>query len=178
MIAADDDRRLQRSGAHHFVEREPGAIALAEADPAYARRKSLECNTLARHVEPAVERCILGEELLHLAVGLVDVLGVAGERHPAKRPLTSAEERPNIGRDETGKVECVGDAFFPRHLPDVVAVVDCGNAHAQEAQHGIDVFHDRGSRGGFETFGIGFLRLAPPWKRPPRRQVAVHEIVC
>src|SRR5210317_907319 len=47
MVAADDDRCLQFAVANHFIERETEAVALAETDPADARRKSLELNLLA-----------------------------------------------------------------------------------------------------------------------------------
>ena len=52
---------------HHLVEGEAEAVALAEADPADARGQALEGDPLARHVEPAVEVRIVGDQLLHLA---------------------------------------------------------------------------------------------------------------
>ena len=55
MIAADDDRGFELAVAHHLVEGETEAVALAEADPADARRQALEVDALARHVEPVVQ---------------------------------------------------------------------------------------------------------------------------
>ena len=72
--------------AHHLVEGQAGAVALAQAEPADARRQALERDALARHVEPAVQVRVVGEQLLHLGVGLADVFRVAGQRHPAERP--------------------------------------------------------------------------------------------
>src|SRR3546814_13905817 len=63
-------------------EAEPGAVA--EPDPADARGQPLELDLLARHVEPAVEMRIVGQQLLHLGVGAIDVLGVARQRRPAE----------------------------------------------------------------------------------------------
>ena len=77
MVAADDDRRRDFAVPDHLVEGEAEAVALAEADPADARRKPLEGDPLARHVEPAVEVRIVGDQLLHPLVGAVDVLGIA-----------------------------------------------------------------------------------------------------
>ena len=69
--------------AHHLVEGEAEAVALAEADPADARRQALEGDPLARHVEPAVEVRIVGDQLLHPLVGAVDVLGIAATARPS-----------------------------------------------------------------------------------------------
>ena len=53
-----------------------------------------------------------------------DVGGVAGQRHPAERPLALAEERPDVGGDEAGIVEGALVAAVPRLAADVVAVVE------------------------------------------------------
>ncbi len=76
------------------------------------------------HVEPAVQVRVLRKELLHLRVGLPDVVRVARQRDPAERPLAAAEERPDVGRHEAREGERVLDAFVERDLADVVAVVD------------------------------------------------------
>ena len=111
MVAADDDRRRDFAVPHHLVEGEPEAVALAEADPADARRKSLEGDPLTRHVEPAVEVRIVGDQLLHPLVGAVDVLGVAAKRGPAERTDAAAEQRADVGGNEPGEVERVRDAL-------------------------------------------------------------------
>jgi hypothetical protein len=85
-------------------------------------------------------RCIvLGEQLLHLGVGLADVLRVARQRHPAERPLAAAEQRPHVGGHEAGEVEGVLHAGVEGHLADVVAVVDRRDAHGLEVEHGLHV---------------------------------------
>ena len=82
-------------------------MPLAQADPADARRQALEGDALAGHVEPAVQVRVVREQLLHLRVGLADVLRVARQRDPAERPLAAAEQRPDVGRHEAGEVERV-----------------------------------------------------------------------
>ena len=124
MVAADDDRGADFAVADHLVEGEAEAVALAEADPADARRQALEGDPLARHVEPAVEVRIVGDQLLHALVGAVDVLGIARQRDPAERADAAAEQRPDIGGDEAGEVERVGDAHVLGFLADVVAIVE------------------------------------------------------
>src|SRR3546814_18708884 len=66
IIAADHDRRLQLAAAYHFVERQAEAMAVAEADPADARRQALKGDALAGHVEPAVQVRVVGNQLLDL----------------------------------------------------------------------------------------------------------------
>jgi hypothetical protein len=52
MAAADDDRRLQLAAGHHLVEGEADAVAVAEAEPADARRQALEPDMSTRLIEP------------------------------------------------------------------------------------------------------------------------------
>ncbi|EEF93719.1 hypothetical protein CATMIT_01647, partial [Catenibacterium mitsuokai DSM 15897] len=85
MIAADHHRRLELAVAHHLVERQAELVAQAQADPADARRQALEADALLGHVQPAVQMRIVGDDLLDLGVGLVDVFRIAAERDPAER---------------------------------------------------------------------------------------------
>src|SRR3546814_13746492 len=57
-------------------------------------RQALEADALARHVEPVVQVRVVGDQLLHLGIGPVDVLGVPRQRRPAERPDAAAEQRP------------------------------------------------------------------------------------
>ena len=82
MVAADDDRRRDFAVPDHLVEGEAEAVALAEADPADPRGQALEGDPLARHVEPAVEVRIVGDQFLHLGVGL----GRCPRDRPTARP--------------------------------------------------------------------------------------------
>ena len=91
MVAADDDRRRYFAAPHHLVEGEAETVALAETDPADARRQSLEGDALARHVEPAMEVRVVWDQLLHALVGAVNVLGIAAQRSPAERADPAAE---------------------------------------------------------------------------------------
>src|SRR5699024_700100 len=73
VIAADHDRRLQLTVAHHFVEGQTQLVTLAQADPADARRQALEADAFLGHVQPAVQVRVVGNQFLDLPVGLVDV---------------------------------------------------------------------------------------------------------
>src|SRR3546814_15808320 len=88
------------------------------------------------HVEPVVELRIVGDQFLHLGVGPVDVLRVAREGGPAEGADAAAEEGADVGRHETREVEGLGDAFIQRHLADVVAVVEGGDARSEERRVG------------------------------------------
>ena len=162
---------------HHLVEGEAEAVALAEADPADARRQALEGDALARHVEPAVEVRIVGDQLLHPLVGLVDVLGIARQRGPAERADAAAEERADVGGDEAGEVEGVGDAVVKGFLADVVAIVEGRNAHGLEGEHGLDVA-GHGVAGGFgDGSGIALAHLLPFGDAPAGRAIAVGGVM-
>src|ERR1700678_4010435 len=139
MIATDDDGRFQLTRFHHFIKRQTCQMPLSQAEPADARRKTLERDTLASHFKPAMDTAIFRKELLHLFVGLVNVVGVSRKSHPAKWALAFTEQRPDIGRYESGKIERVLHSLLKRHLPDIVAVVDRRHAHLMEIQHGPDV---------------------------------------
>ena len=78
-------------------------MAVAQPDPADARRQALELDALPGHVEPVVQMRVVRHQLLHLGVGAVDVLGIARQRGPAERPDAAAEQRPDIGRHEARK---------------------------------------------------------------------------
>ena len=101
-------------------------MAIAEADPADARRHALERDALARHVEPVMQVRVAGRELLHLGVGLVNILRIAGQRCPAERADAAAEQRADIGRHEPREGEGVLQPLVLGDLADVVAVIEDG----------------------------------------------------
>ena len=125
--------------AHHLVEHEAGAVPVAEADPADAGGQALEGDALARHVEPAVQVGVVGEQLLHRGVGGVDVLRVARQRAPAEGADAPAEQRADIGGDEAGEGEGVLQPLVLRDLADVVAVVERRHAGVPEIDHRRDM---------------------------------------
>ena len=53
-------------------------MALAKTEPADARGQSLERDALAGKIQPAGKRAVTGKELAHLAIGLRDVVRIAG----------------------------------------------------------------------------------------------------
>src|SRR5699024_8137128 len=79
------------------VEEHPGAVALAVAEPADAGGQALELDVLAGGVEPAMEVLVVREQLLQGPVGDCDVLGGAGQRHPAEGAEALAEQGTGVG---------------------------------------------------------------------------------
>ena len=108
-----------------------------------------------------MQRRVVRQQLLHLGVGAIDVFRIARQRRPAERTDAAAEQRPDIGRHEARKIEGVLDAFFKRHLADVVAVVDDRNAHAVEIEHRADMLGHRGAGGGVDALRIGLAARLP-----------------
>src|SRR3984957_12002034 len=101
MVAADHDGRGKLAALDHLVEGQSQAMTLSQTDPADARRQSLEMNLRTRHIEPVMQMRVVRDQLFDFCVGLVDVLGVPGERNPAERPDSAAEQRPDVFRKET-----------------------------------------------------------------------------
>ena len=161
MIAADDDRRLQFAALNHLVERKPQAMAIAKSHPTDARRQPLEMDLCPRQIEPIVQVRIVGNKLLDLRVGGKNVLGVAGQSGPTERADAAAEQRTDIGGHEAGEVERVAHPFFERHLADVVAVVDGGDAGVAIRQHRAHVLRHRFFRGARNLLRDRW-RAAPP----------------
>src|SRR5580698_9689536 len=114
-------------------------MTLAETDPADACGEPLELDPRARHVEPVMQVRVVGDQLSHLRIGLVDVLRVAGERGPAKGSYAAAEQRADILGHESRYVEGPGDPFILGDLPQVVAVIEYRHALRLEAQQLLDV---------------------------------------
>ena len=102
-----DDRVRSTIGADisprrdEIVERDAELRALALAQPADARRQPLKCDPLARQRDPAAQMLVVRKQLEHQVVGARDVLRIAGQRHPAKRSLPLAEERPDVLGNES-----------------------------------------------------------------------------
>ena len=179
MVAPDHDRCLELAAAHHGVEGQAGQVPLAQADPADACRQALEADALARHVQPAVQVRVVGEQLLHFGIGLANVLGVAAERDPAERPHTTAEQRTHIGGHKAGVVKSVGHPKIFRHLAQVVAIVHRGDAHGVKVEHGTDM-GDAGFACGLRQLGVlrrVFARSQPACHAPAGWQVAVDDVV-
>ena len=142
MVAADDDGPGEFSGRYHLVEHQAGAVAVAEADPANAGGQALEGDPLARHVQPAVQAGVVGEQRLHRRIGLADIVRIAGQGGPAERADAAAEEGTDIGGDEAGEVEGLLHTGIEGDLADVVAIVGDGDAHGLEIQHGLNMVND------------------------------------
>src|SRR5258708_13363987 len=104
-------------------------MPLAEAEPADARRQSLELDLLRRQVEPSLEILVLREQSAHLGIGARDVLGITGQRHPAERAFADAEERTHISGHEARIGEAVLQTAVLRFLPDVFPLLDARDAH-------------------------------------------------
>ena len=141
MVPPNHDGAFEFAFADHLIECQACAVALAQANPADACRQALEADALLGHVQPAVQVLVFRKQLLHLGVGLQDVLGVTTEGHPAEGAHASAKQRPNVGGHKAGIVESVGKAEIFGHLAQVVAIVHGGNAHVVEVQHGAHMGH-------------------------------------
>ena len=123
-------------------------------------------------------RCALsGSNSFTLRIGLVDVLGIARQSHPPERANAPAKERPDIGRNEAGKIEGVGDAFILRHLADIVAVIDGRHAALLEFQHRVNVMAIDCFRRPLDRLRIALPHARPLIERPAFGKIAVDRVV-
>src|SRR5215471_13630219 len=143
MVAANHDRRLDLSFLYQLVHGQSELRAFAVAEPADARWQALVLDALARQVNPSGQDAILWKELQNQVVGRGDIGGIAGERHPAKRPSAFAKQRPNVSGNKTGKVVGIFDAALKGEGANIVAIVEGYAAHLLQTQHAFHVAGDR-----------------------------------
>jgi hypothetical protein len=124
VVAADHDRADSSPEATISLNLSPARWrSLYPSQQMRAGRPS-KCTFSAALVDPAVQGCVLGEELEDRPVGLGDVFGVAGEGGPAERSRALSEERADVGRHESGELERPVVAAQLRLGADRVAVVE------------------------------------------------------
>ena len=110
-------------------------------------------------------------------IGFVDILGVSGQRRPAERPDTATKQRPDIGGHKSGKIKGVCQAFFQRHLADIIAVIQRRNPGFPEVNHRCYLNFHAGARSFFDVFWRVFASFAPLCHAPPLRQIAIGWVV-
>ncbi|MNT93059.1 hypothetical protein D3C72_2344460 [compost metagenome] len=76
MVAADDDRSAELAVLDHFVESKTKTMAITKANPADTRRQALEGDALGGHIKPIVQVLVVGQQFLHLGIGLADVFRI------------------------------------------------------------------------------------------------------
>ena len=139
MVTTDDYRSLQLTAANHGIERQPKPVALAEPDPANTSRQALKLNSLTGRVQPVMQVFVVRNHLLNLSVRLVNIFRVTRQSHPAERTYTTAEQGPDVGGNESRKVEGVLYACVKGHLSNVVAVIEGRYALLLKLKHRLDV---------------------------------------
>ena len=177
MITPDHDRGFQLARLDHLVEHQARAVPIPQPDPADAGGQALKRDALGSHVQPAVQVIIVGEQLFHRGIGFEDILGVARQRHPAKRPDAFAEQGPDIGGHKAGKGKGGFQPFFLRDLPDVVAIIQRRHARVPEIHHRRHMGAHRGAGGLLHRLWVSFLFGAPVGHAPPLRQIAVQRVM-
>src|ERR1022692_1787684 len=101
MVAAEHDRRADLAAGDHVVEPQAGLVPLAVAEPADPGGQALEAHLPPGQLDPPGQRRVLREKVEDGPVGGRDIGWVAGQRGPPERALALAEQRPDVGRDES-----------------------------------------------------------------------------
>src|SRR5580693_8840439 len=155
MIAAYYDWCFDLALLHQIVHGKAKLRALSVPKPADACRQSLELDAPASEVNPAAQDAIVREEFENKIICDVNVGGFARERDPAERTASCAEQRTNIGRNESREIVGVLHTALEREGADVVSVVECDRSHLLQTQHAFDV-----ARHGVERLLCIGLRIA------------------
>ena len=130
-----------------------------------------------RHFEPTLKEHVVGEQRLQLRVDGRNVGRVSGQCGPPERPHPSAEERPDIGRDEARVCEGVTQASSKGLTSQVVAIIENVAPHPDELDHGADVRDDRFGRESEVLGGIALTERRRLLERHFRRDVAGERVV-
>ena len=139
VIAADHDRSFDCTLLDQIVNRQAEFRALTVSEPADARGQSLKLDALASEFDPSAQAAILGEEFENKIVRDCDVRSFAGKRCPTKRSATFAEQRTDVGGNESRKIIRILYAPLVGKGTDIVAVIKRDRSHFLQAQHAFDV---------------------------------------
>ncbi len=146
MIAANHNRCGHFALGNEFVEFQSGQMPFAITQPADARGQTLKRHALLGHANPAFQRFIFGEQFQNRFVGAEQILFIATQRHPAKRPFAFAEQRADKRRHEARIVERILYARIEGALPQIVAVIKHDRAALLKVQHCLHVPRHRRAR--------------------------------
>ncbi len=177
MVAADDDRCFQLAAAHHLVEGESKPVAVAEPDPAYARRQTLKRDAVAGHVEPVMQMRVAGRSVPSPWRQSCKCLPDRPIAPPSGMARCPGRTEDGYRRDEAGEGEGVFQSFVLGDLAYVVAIVERRNTSFPEGDHGFDMFAHRSTRGFLDGFRVRFALLAPFGQSPAFWQIAVDRIM-
>ncbi|ABA50058.1 hypothetical protein BURPS1710b_2184 [Burkholderia pseudomallei 1710b] len=177
VIARERDRPGKHAFAHERIDRERESRALAVAEPGDTRRQSLEGHAFACAPDPVRHDPVLGEVFEQVVVDDADVVGVVRQGDPAKRADRAAKQRAQERLGEHRDLERAGHAAVLRMCADQIAVVEHDRATILEAEHRLDVAHDRRAACLHQLRPVGVAHRARFLERVARRHVAVDKIV-
>src|SRR5215218_3517427 len=148
VVPPDDDGGRYGPVCDELVEAEAGPVPLASSEPADARGEALEVDLLPCFGDPTPQTLIIGEQIDNGVVGRRYVRLLARERGPPEGPLALAEERPDVGPNESRIAVCAIEASELRLPAQRVAVVEDLGAPFLEADHRGAVAGHRSARFG------------------------------
>src|ERR1700678_1790591 len=140
MVAANHDGSFQFAARHQITQREAEFVALSVAQPADARRQSLESHTLLRQMNPARENFVVRKHVEDELVRAINIRSLAGKRSPAEGPASCAEKRADVSGNEPGKIVSVLYALLESEGQNVIPVIERDRPQLLQGQHSFHVF--------------------------------------
>src|SRR5215218_3033194 len=177
VVPPDDDGGRYGPVCDELVEAEAGPVPLASSEPADARGEALEVDLLPCFGDPTPQTLIIGEQIDNGVVGRRYVRLLARERGPPEGPLALAEERPDVGPNESRIAVCAIEASELRLPAQRVAVVEDLGAPFLEADHRGAVAGHRSARFGDVAFRVGLAQLGGSVEVVAGRDVAHERVV-
>src|SRR3982074_3428156 len=108
MIASNHNRSLDNTSGHEIVESQRRLVAFAITQPTDTCRQALKLDLFASHWNPALQACIIWEEIKHYLIGTIDILRIAGERYPAEWSFSATEQWTNVCRHKAWIIKGMG----------------------------------------------------------------------
>src|SRR5215472_1378532 len=131
----------------------------------------------ARLIQPIVQEGVVGYEFAHLLIRAIDIFRIPGQRHPTERSFADAKQRTHVRLDESGISERIIHAYFLRHCPDVVAVIESDHTPIFKRQNGANLSRHCALRCFGRAARVALPALNPFLDPPSEGQIPVDRIV-
>src|SRR6201987_2133073 len=169
--------RFQFASRDQIIQSHSELVALAIAQPADSRRKSLKFHPFLRQLDPARENFIVRKHFEYQLIRAMDIRSLPRKRYPAKRPSSLAEKRAYICRDKSRKIVSILDALIVSTHPNVIAVIERYRTQFLPPDHSLHMLGHRFER----TLAIAIRISLPQLRRlrhiQPLRNIAADWVV-
>ncbi|MNI74414.1 hypothetical protein D3C73_1304960 [compost metagenome] len=120
-----------------------------------------------------VQVFIVGNNFFYFGIGLINILRIAGKRHPAEGTNAATEQWTNIGGYKAREIKGIFHAHLFGHLANVITVIKRRHTHFAKVQHCLYVCGHGTFRRLHRTLRIGYRFCLVLFPAPAGRQITV-----